>query len=48
MPCQLLYRRPYSLLQGIQVTGFGAAFLGSLIYSVLGLVIDSALRRLFP
>jgi len=37
-----------SVLDGIQVNGFGAAFLGSLIYSLLGLVIDSALRRLFP
>jgi putative membrane protein len=30
------------------VQGFGAALLGSLIYSVLGLMIDSALGRLFP
>lgn len=37
-----------NVLAGIQVSGFGAAFLGSLIYSALGLVIDSALRRLFP
>jgi putative membrane protein len=28
--------------------GFGAALLGSLIYSALGMVIDSALRSLFP
>mgnify|MGYP007123209081 CR=1 FL=1 len=28
--------------------GFGAALIGSLIYSVLGIVIDSALQRLFP
>ena len=35
-------------LNGFQVQGFGAALLGSLIYSVLGLVIDSALRQLFP
>ncbi len=32
---------------GFQVRGFGAALVGSLIYSVLGLVIDSALERLF-
>ena len=32
---------------GFQVHGFGAALLGSLIYSVLGLVIESALGGLF-
>ena len=32
---------------GFQVTGFGAALLGSLIYSLLGIVIDSALQGLF-
>jgi putative membrane protein len=37
-----------SLLDGFQVQGFGAALLGSLIYTVLGLVIESALERLFP
>ena len=36
------------VLDGFHVTGFGAALLGSLIYSVLGLVIESALERLFP
>lgn len=36
------------LLKGFQVTGFGAALIGSLIYSALGMVIDSALRSLFP
>ncbi len=35
-------------LTGFQVDGFGAALLGSLLYSVLGLLIDSALRQLFP
>ncbi|RYY96276.1 MAG: phage holin family protein, partial [Comamonadaceae bacterium] len=30
-----------------QVRGFGAALLGSLIYTVLGMVIESALERLF-
>ena len=35
-------------LNGFQVQGFGAALLGSLIYSVLGLVIDSALSHLVP
>ena len=37
-----------SLLGGFHVTGFSAALIGSLIYSVLAIVIDSALQRLFP
>lgn len=36
-----------SLLDGFAVQGFGAALFGSLIYSCLGMVIDSALERLF-
>jgi putative membrane protein len=36
-----------SLLSGFQVQGFGAALLGSLIYSFIGVVINSALERLF-
>lgn len=36
-----------SLLNGFYVSGFGAALLGSLIYSMFGVVIDSALQRLF-
>lgn len=32
---------------GFQVHGFGAALIGSLIYSVLGVVIESALGGLF-
>ena len=35
------------LLGGFQVRGFGAALLGSLIYSGLSLIVDSALERLF-
>ena len=34
------------LLDGFGVRSFGAALLGSLIYSVMGLVIDAALQRL--
>lgn len=34
------------VLDGFNVTGFGAALLGSLIYSVLGLLIESALGGL--
>ncbi len=37
-----------SVLDGFAVRGFGAALLGSLIYSVLGIVIESALEGLFP
>lgn len=36
-----------SVLDDFQVNGFGAALVGSLIYSGLGLVIDLALERLF-
>jgi putative membrane protein len=36
------------LLDGFQVHGFGSALLGSLLYSAFGVVIDSALQRLFP
>ena len=32
----------------LEVHGFASALMGSLIYSSLGLVIDSALERLFP
>jgi len=36
------------LLDGFYVRSFSAALLGSLIYSAFGVVIDSALERLFP
>ena len=36
------------LLSGLQVRGFWAAVWGALLYSGLGLVIDSLLARLFP
>jgi putative membrane protein len=35
------------MLDGFQVTGFAAALIGSLVYSLLGLVIDAAVERLF-
>ena len=44
----LLFWAADSVLDGLQVRGFGAALWGSLLYSALGLLIDSALRRLFP
>lgn len=43
----LMFWAAASVLDGFQVTGFGAALLGSLIYSALGLVIESALGGLF-
>jgi putative membrane protein len=44
----LMFWSAAGLLPGFNVSGFGAALIGSLIYSVLGIVIDSALQRLFP
>jgi putative membrane protein len=44
----LMFWSAAGLLNGFNVTGFGAALIGSLIYSVMGIVIDSALQRLFP
>lgn len=44
----LLFYWAAALLDGFQVRGFGAALLGSLIYTVLGMVINSALESLFP
>jgi len=42
----LMFWAAASVLDGFNVRGFGAALLGSLIYSALGVVIDSALERL--
>jgi putative membrane protein len=44
----LLFWAAATILDGFHVQGFTAALLGSLIYSVFGLVIDSALERLLP
>jgi putative membrane protein len=43
----LMFWSAASLLSGFGVHGFGAALLGSLIYSALMLVVDAALRALF-
>ena len=43
----LLFWFAANLLDGFQVRGFAAALLGSLIYSAFGVVIDSAIERLF-
>ena len=42
----LMFWAAAGLLQGFHVNGFGAALLGSLIYSLLGLVIEAALGGL--
>ena len=44
----LLFWAAANILEGFHVQGFVAALLGSFIYSAFGLVIDSALERLFP
>ena len=43
----LMFYFAAQVLDGFGVTGFGAALLGSLIYSACGVVIDAALERLF-
>jgi putative membrane protein len=35
------------VLDGFNVTGFGAALIGSVLYSLCGMVIDVATERLF-
>ena len=36
-----------SVLEGFHVAGFGAALIGSLLYSLCGMVIDVAMERVF-
>ena len=43
----LMFWAAAGVLGGFHVSGFGAALLGSLIYSVLGILIESALGGLF-
>jgi len=43
----LTFQMASYLLDGFQVASFGAALLGSILYSLWGLVIDAALERLF-
>lgn len=43
----LMFWAASSVLDGFHVTGFLAALIGSLIYTVLGVVIESALESLF-
>ena len=43
----LMFWSAAGVLNGFHVRGFGAALLGSLLYSLISVVIDSALSRLF-
>ena len=43
----LMFWAAASLLNGFAVSGFAAALIGSLIYSLCGMVIDVAVERLF-
>ena len=43
----LIFWTAAGLVSGLSVTGFGAALIGSLIYSVLQLAINFVLERLF-
>ena len=42
----LLFWAAASVLEGFHVNGFGAALLGSLIYSAIMLIVDAALKSL--
>jgi len=44
----LMFWLASEVLEGFQVASFGHALLGSLLYSLMGVVIDSALELLFP
>jgi putative membrane protein len=43
----LMFYFAAELLSGLAVRSFGAALIGSLIYSLCGMVIDTALERVF-
>lgn len=43
----LMFYFAASMLDGFRVTGFAAALIGSLIYSLCSMVIDVAMERLF-
>ena len=44
----MLFWAAASLLDGFHVSGFGAALLGSVIYSVLMLMVHAALKSVLP
>ena len=43
----LMFWAAASVLDGFNVAGFGAALVGSLLYSLCGIVIDVAVERIF-
>jgi len=43
----LMFWMAATVLDGLAVTGFAAALIGSLIYSLCGMVIDVAIERVF-
>ena len=43
----LMFWAAASVLEGFHVAGFGAALIGSLLYSLCGMVIDAAVERIF-
>jgi putative membrane protein len=43
----LMFYFAASLLEGFRVNGFVAALIGSLLYSLCGLVVDAAMERMF-
>ena len=43
----LMFWAAASMLDGFHVVGFGAALIGSVLYSLCGVVIDAAVERLF-
>ena len=43
----LMFWAAGSMLEGFHVSGFVSALIGSLIYSLLGVIMESALERLF-
>ena len=43
----LMFYFAASMLDGFQVSGFAAALIGSLLYSLCGMVIDAATERIF-
>ena len=44
----LMFWAAAQVLEGFAVAGFAAALIGSLIYSLIGMVIDVAMERMFP
>jgi putative membrane protein len=43
----LMFWAAASVLDGFHVAGFGAALIGSLLYSLCGMLIDAAVERIF-